>query len=180
MSDEGIRCYHRALELEPENCYAIFNIALTLFESGELAAGMKQMEAAAEVGKGQNWSSDMPICITEINEHLLRHVEIDRLPDLLSRQRLIFQEAPLRAPFIQGLTGALMELIEKHEDIPLERFLALRDQVIPDLADVEELSVACRLFSSGVNYLEKRDIRMLLKLPREERQSLEKILKPAG
>ncbi len=180
LSDEGIRCCRRALKLEPENCYAIFNISFALIESGELDAGMKQMEIAAKADENQDWSGDMPICITEINEHLLRHVEIDRLPDLLYRQRLIFKEAPLRAPFIQGLTGALMELIEKHEQIPIERLLALRDRVIADLAEAEELSVACRLFSTGVTYLEKQDVRVLLKLPREERQSLEKILKPAG
>jgi len=180
LSVEAIRCYRRVLELEPGNCYANFNIALALFESGVLDAGMKQMEKAAEAGEDQEWSSQLPVCITEINEHLLREVEINRLADLLVRQRLIFKEAPQRAPFIQGLTGAMMGLLEKQEEIPLERLVALRDRVLTELAEVEELSVACRLFHTGVTFLEKQDVRVLLKLPREERQSLEKILKPAG
>ncbi len=170
------RCYRRVLELEPENCYAIFNIAFALFESGELDAGIKQMEKAAKVGEDQDWSSQLPICITDINEHLLRHVKRDRLPGLLSRQRLIFKHALLRAPFTQGMTSALMGLLGEHEAIPLERLLALRDQVTAELAETEEFNVACRLFSTGVTYLETQDVRVLLKLPREERQSLEKIM----
>ena len=176
LNEEAIECYRRALDLEPEDCYATFNIALALIESGELDAGMKQMETGAEVGEDQNWSSQLPICITEINEHLLRTVDLDRIPELLSRQQLLFEERTLRAPFIQGLTGALMGLLEKHEEVPLERLVTLREQVIGLLAHVEELSVASRLLSIGVDYLETQDVRVLLKLPREERQSLEKIL----
>ena len=73
-----------------------------------------------------------------------------------------------------------MGLLEKPKERPLERLITLRDQVIPKLAEGEDLSVACRLFSTGVTYLDTQDIRVLLKLPREERQSLEKVLKLAS
>ena len=160
--------------------YDSFGIALALFKSGDLEAGMKQVEASATAAENQDWSRSLPVYITDINEHLLLQVELDRLCDLLSRQRQIFEDAPLRDSFLQGLNGALMELLKKHDDAPAGRLRDLLDRVIPTLADAEELSVACRLFATGVSYLESRDIRVLLKLPREERQSLEQILGSAN
>ncbi len=166
--------------LDPADCYANFNIALTLFESGSLDAGIEQMEAAAEAGEQQDWSRSLPICVIDINEHLLLHVELDRLPDLLSHQRQIFENGPLGDSFFQGLSGALMELLKKHDEAPAERLRALCDRVIPAVAEIEGLSVACRLFATGVRYLESRDVRVLLKLPREERRALEEVLKSAS
>ncbi len=171
------RQIRQALDAEPGHCDANFDIAHTLFESGELDAGIEQMETAATTGQDQDWSSSLPLCVTNVNEYLLRNVEIDRLPDLLARQLHIFENGPLRNFFIEGLTGALMELLKKHEEIPIERFLALRDHLIPELAANEELSVACRLFATGVSNLETQDVRELLKIPLEERRSLEAILR---
>ncbi len=178
--DEAIRCYRQALRLEPANCYANFNFALAVFESGDVVAGMKQMEAAAIASEDQDWSRSLPICITEINEHLLLQVEVDRLLELLSRQRQIFGNTPLQDSFFHGLSGALMQLLKKHAEAPTDRLRCLSDRVIPELAEVEELSVACRLFATGVSYLLSQDLRVLLKLAREERQSLEEILGSAS
>lgn len=180
LYDEAIRCHRQVLDLEPRDCWANFNIALALFKSGDLEAGMKQMAASVEEGEHQDWSRSLPVCITEINENLFLYVELAPLLDLLSRQRQIFEDKPLRASFLQGLSGALMELLKKHDEAPTDRLRLLRNRVIPTLADTEELSVACRLFATGVSYLESRDTRVLLKLPREERQSLEEMLDPAS
>ncbi|MCP4663721.1 MAG: AAA family ATPase [bacterium] len=168
--------YHRALELDPRHCYAQFNISLSLFQSGDQEAGLRQMEIAAETEAAEDWETRMPECIKDINEYLLRNTDVDHLTEVIRRQRTIFDGNSLRDPFIQGLTASLMELLRQHDEVPLERLIEVRDRVIPDLAEAEDLSVACRLFEIGVTSLEPGNPRALLQLPLEERRSLEEIL----
>ncbi len=44
------------------------------------------------------------------------------------------------------------------------------------LAEKEAFSVVCRLFDTGVRYLQEKDIRVLLELPLEERNKLQELL----
>ena len=172
----AIRCYRQYLQLESTDCYANFNIALALFESGDPDAGLKQMEIAARTGRDQDWSHPLPLSISKVGAYLLQEVESDQLPRLYRGQLKIFKDSPLRRTFIQGLIGALMGTIKKHDELALDRLVELRDRVLPVFSGIEELSVACRFFATGVSYLESRNRRVLLGLPREERQSLEEIL----
>ncbi len=161
---------------EPRSVYDSTRSALALVDPGDLDAVMQRLEIPAREGQGPISSDDLPIYISIISEQLLRQVAVAELLDLLTRQQIAVR-SPL---FIKGLNRALMELLTRHEEIPLDRLMALRDQVIPQLSRTEGLVVACRLFSAGVDYLETQDLRVLLGLPREERQIFEEILKPAG
>ena len=174
--EEAIEYYRKAIKLEPDNGYPYFNIALALFQSGNLEAGLEQVAHAVAAGKGRDWAEPIVLCVNDINVHLLSHAPLDSLPGLIEAQREIFEKGSFSESFTAGMIGALTEALKPHHNIPYERLDQLRETVIPELAKEEGLSVACRLFDTGVRYLEKRDIRVLLELPLEERTKLQGML----
>ncbi len=49
--DEALNCYHKALELEPNNTVFLLNITAVLFEKGEIDACLEEVEKALAHGK---------------------------------------------------------------------------------------------------------------------------------
>ncbi len=174
--EEAIRSYRKAIELEPGLCVAHFNISLTWFQSGDPEKGLKEMERAIEAGRGRRWSESIIPCVNDINAHLLGRAPIHQLPDVLERQRRLFEGGAFSESFRDGLIGALTELLEQRYDIPLERLHELSKVVIPGLSENESFRVVCRLFDAGVRYLRTKDILVLLELPLEERSRLKKLI----
>ena len=173
---EAIIRYQKAIALDSGVCVAHFNIALALFQSGDLDGGMRQLEGAVESGQSQDWDELIALSVGEINVHLLSHAPERRLSDLIERQRELFENGGFSGQFAEGLIGALTELLKEHRDIPLDRLLQLREGVIPQLSRDEQFSVVCRLFDTGVRFLQTQDMRVLLELPLEERATLQKLL----
>lgn len=174
--EEAIKNYRRAIELEPNLCSAHFNISLTWLQAGDLERGLREMERALEIGRGRSWSEPVIVCVDDINAHLLANAPVHQLPDIIGRQRQLFKEGAFSESFDDGLTGALLELLARRRDVSLERLNKLNRKVIPKLSGDEPVRVACRLFDTGVRYLQTGDIRVLLELPLEERSLLRKLI----
>lgn len=176
LAYEAIAYYQKAVESDPSQCFPHFNIALSLLQIGDLNAGIKQLEQAIGACRNQDWSEDVVLCINEINVYLLKHASMDQLSNLFKQQKQIFEEGEFAGRLSESVIGALTELLEQHRDILLERLGQLREGVVAELAEEEQFSVVCRLFDTGVRFLEKNDIRVLLELPLEERRRLEELL----
>ncbi|MBI4774357.1 MAG: tetratricopeptide repeat protein [Deltaproteobacteria bacterium] len=173
---EAIDRYRQAVELDPDDCFPRFNIALALFQSGDLQGCMEQIARTLEAGADRDWAEPAQVCIDEMNFELLRHGLFEGLPDLIKEQWDLFKDGPFRESFAEGFTGALTELLKRHREIPLERLVYLRDRVVSELSQEASFSVICRLFSIGVRYLQTKNLEVLLELPLEERSLLESIL----
>ena len=111
---------------------------MTLFQTGDLDAGIHQLGRAVEAGQGRDWAEPITVCVNDIDLHLLRHAPLDQLTGLIEHQRRLFGKGSFSGPFSEGMIGALTELLKLHRDIPLERLLQLRDGVVSELGKEEE------------------------------------------
>lgn len=161
-------CLEKSTSFDQETTSGWVLLAMVNARRGDRQAAEKHLRHAPSKG--------VPHSVREINAYLFREADIERLPEFLDLQRKTFAASGLHSMFVQGLMSALMELIEEHASIAKERLMALRDRIIPKLSDNEELKVACRLYTHGIDYLETKDRRVLLRLTREERQSCEELL----
>jgi DNA polymerase III delta prime subunit len=171
--------YGKATEGDKNNadaCFAHFNPALALFQSGDFEEGIKQMREAITAGEGKNWSEPLIVCLNIINLYLLKYASVNLLPSLIRQQQEIFRNRAFSSQFWEGMIGALTDLLKFHADIPLARLLQLRNEVISELAKEDQLKVVCRLFDTGVRFIQTKDVRVLLELPLEERSTLQKLL----
>ena len=59
--------------------------------------------------------------------------------------------------FVEGLTGAIVDIIKLQNQISLHRLIKLNNRIIEDISKDERFSVVCRLFETGLRYMQTKD-----------------------
>jgi len=176
LPGEAVAHYRQAVQLSPDHCPARLGIALALYGSDDYPGGVAALEQALQVCRDRNWEEGVAVCLNDINAYLLQNASLPELRGLVEHQAQLVGDSGYEKQFVEGVTGALTEVLSQHDQVPLDRLRAISDGPVADLAEREEFSVVCRLFNTAVRYLDSEDVRVLLELPLEERRRVEELL----
>jgi tetratricopeptide (TPR) repeat protein len=176
LLDEARQCYEKAADIASPRALLYIVAAMAYFEHGRYEEGLAVLEYI--IARGLEDDQAGVLCVSVVCICLLIGSPLELLSTLFERHRAAFDAAGLARLFTLGVSQALRRLLQSRATVTLEHLAAIADRIVPELAQHEDLAVMSRLFATGVRYLSKRDERILLELPLEERDVLREMLAP--
>lgn len=176
MYPEAGTHYRKAVEAEPDDCDASFGLLLSEFMVGGIPLGNEALVATLQRAEECGWGEDVLTDLSEIYAKLLAGLEHYEFRQVVAQHRELLEKTGYQQQFVGAITLLLSEILRQHSKNSLQDLREVADGVVSDLAESQEFRVICRLFATGVRYLESSNIRVLLELPLEERVELERML----
>jgi len=173
---EAISAYGKEIEIDEEDRWQYYNISLTYFQMGDNTKGFDELKKAIDISKKREWKEEASIAFEENCQFFLESLSSLILKDIILKEYQICKDNDFLEPFTNGYGKALLTLFDKREKLELRRFQIIAEMNDELFSDEELLTVSTNLFKIGVRFLEKMDKKVLLELPKEERELLLKIL----